>query len=112
MTVQTMTRTGTHTISVLHGASGKTIPLDLSKLENYEGTIEGALRQAISKNVYPGFFDTLNSSVIDIELFSAGSEEEEAVERPLSRQTDWRDVLAELEKSDLELGVSRMRGEV
>ena len=109
---QTMTRTETHTISVLHGASGKSIPLDLGKLENYEGTVEGALRQAISKNVHPGLHETLNASLVDIELFSAGSEEEEAVERPLSRQTDWRDVLAELEKSDLELGVSPWRGGV
>jgi len=102
-----MTKPKTHVINVLHGASGKTIPLDLTKLEGYQGTVEGALREAISKNVHPGFFETLNSNQIDIELFSAGSEEEQALEKPLSRHEDWSTVLKEAEKCDIELGVSR-----
>ena len=96
-----------HCISVLHGASGQTIPLDLTRLEGYQGTVEGALREAISKNVHPGLFATLDSSQVDIELFCSASGEEQAVEKPLSRHADWDTVLKEAEKCDVELGVSR-----
>jgi hypothetical protein len=103
----TMPKPKAKVINVLHGANGASIPLDLSKLENFKGTVEGALRQAISQNAHPGFFETLNSNQVDIELFSAGSEGEQAVEKSLSRHDQWGAVLSEAEKCDVELGVSR-----
>jgi hypothetical protein len=104
---QTNRQTTRHAISVFHGASGTSMEVDLAPLKGFRGTVENALRRAISKNVFPGFFETLDAGDVEIELFSSGTGGEGPLERPLSRHEQWSTVLEEALASDVELGVAR-----
>lgn len=94
-------------ISVFHGASAQTIPLDISKVQDYDGTIEGALRAALSKHVHPGIFATLDDGDVDVELYSAGTDSRGPTEKPLSLRDQWAEVVQAAEHAEVELGVAR-----
>ena len=92
------------TLRIVHGAgSGHELPADVAS--QYSGNAETALRQIVADHCNdPELLSTLNDPRVALEQYFMDADE--AHESPLAPQSDWSDILARLEQSDVELGVA------
>ncbi len=91
---------------VCHGA-GAPHQVDADVLDGLSGSVLEVLRQVARDHIRdPELLATLQGDQVDLDLYS-DDDADAAHERPLSASEDWRNVLSELEKSNVEVGVSR-----